>query len=132
MSFSFPAPDTLAGGISPPALPANTLTKEPDMQITIQSTLAGAKFRPQAARATLLELGIGDMLRLEPEPENPYDPRAVKVISPLDTLPEHLGYIARADNPAVFAALQAGTTIECKIIAFASALAPVLELTWDE
>ena len=46
------------------------------------SLLVGAHFRPPA-KSLLTFLASGQILRLEPEPENPYDENAIKVI--LDT-----------------------------------------------
>ena len=100
------------------------------MQIT--ATLVGAFARDTESRAAITELEIGDdeSLSLEPEPDNEYDPRAVKVIH--TEFGYHLGYIPRDSNGPLFEALQNGAEPVVEVIAFESTIKPVLEITWDE
>lgn len=91
---------------------------------TIQCTLAGANFRPAEARDRCKALRIGDELELEADPENPYDPNAVKVLAD-----EHfIGFIPKADNGPIVAALNRGEEIRVSVVAFESAIKPVLEV----
>jgi hypothetical protein len=92
---------------------------------TITCTLAGAKFRPAEARAAVKELQLGQALELEPDPENEYDSQAVRVF----TYDEWIGFIPKADNGPIFAALQRGEAVGCEVVAFESSLKPVLEIT---
>jgi hypothetical protein len=97
--------------------------KELPMQIIC--TLAGAQFRPAEAKEALRTAGIGDVVSLEPDPENEYDPQAVKVIFN----GHHIGFIPKQSNPPVFAALQAEEEVSVSIIAFEAPLRPVLEVS---
>ena len=54
---------------------------------TLRSPIVGAHFRPPA-RLVLAALAGGTTLRLEPEPENPYDPNAIKVLVCPEAVPE--------------------------------------------
>ena len=94
---------------------------------TTQFTLAGANFRPAEAKQAIKEAEIGDTVELEADPENPYDPNAVKVI--LEG--EFVGFVPKTDNAPLAAALADGATIEGEIIAFESTLKPVIEVTLD-
>lgn len=98
------------------------------MSEKITSPLVGAHFRPPA-KAVLRSLPAGTRLRLEPEPDNPYDAKAIRVLVDLagqlpfgcydllesclegtgftrqDLLapgqePLHLGYVADSDGRA--------------------------------
>ena len=88
-------------------------------------TLAGAQFRPAEAKDALRTATIGDVVSLEPDPENEYDPQAVKVIF----AGHHIGFIPKASNPPIFSALRDGDEVVVSIVAFESALKPVLEVT---
>lgn len=88
-------------------------------------TLAGAQFRPAEAKAALRTAAIGDVVSLEPDPENEYDPQAVKVVF----AGHHIGFIPKSANPPIFAALQAEDEVTVSIVAFESALKPVLEVS---
>lgn len=79
--------------------------------ITIQrSPLAGFQFHQ--GEAVWTSLRIGHPLALIREPENPYDPRAVRV----EWRGLKLGYIPRHQNTAVSQMLDRGERLEARII----------------
>lgn len=55
--------------------------------------LRGLSFRPIDAKAYAGTLTEGDPLLIEREPENAFDPNAIKVLSPERSL--HIGYVAK-------------------------------------
>jgi hypothetical protein len=73
------------------------------------SPLAG--FQYHAAKQVWDELREGDALALVREPDNAYDPRAVKVLWH-GTM---LGYVPRRDNEAVARLLDRGALLEARI-----------------
>jgi hypothetical protein len=73
------------------------------------SPLAG--FQYHEAKRVWDDLREGDALVLVREPDNAYDPRAVKVLWH-DTL---LGYVPRRDNEAVARLLDRGALLEARI-----------------
>jgi len=73
------------------------------------SPLAG--FQYHAGAELWNELRIGDVLTLVREPENPYDPRAVRV----EWRGRKLGYLPRRENAAVAAEMDRGTRVEGRI-----------------
>lgn len=94
------------------------------MQLNAQ--MVGANFRPAKAREIVKNLFIGETdLTLEPEPDNPYDDHAVKVMYQ----GEHIGYIERSNNSALHEALVDGSEASVEIIGFATTLKPLLEIT---
>lgn len=89
------------------ALPADAAEQ---VRILVQSSpLAG--FRYHEGEALWSRLRVGDRLVLVREPENPHDPRAVRI----DWQGRVLGYLPRAENGAVAAALDAGESVEARI-----------------
>lgn len=50
-------------------------------------------------------------ITLEREPENPHDPRAIKIM--VDG--EHFGYVAKAENEQLAANLDAGAKYKCSV-----------------
>ena len=98
------------------------------------SPIVGAYYRPPAS-TILAHLPLGTILHLDPEPDNPYDPNAIKVIlaefasfidgaseqldndllnsgwslEQLAELPElHLGYIPRTHNAQLLDLMKSG------------------------
>lgn len=61
---------------------------------------------------TLPGVKVGDMLLLEEEPENAYDPMAIRVLTQEK---EVLGYVPRYYNKAILARLHDGMGYSCKI-----------------
>ena len=57
-------------------------------------------------------VNVGDMLLLEEEPENAYDPMAIRVLTQKK---EVLGYVPRYYNKAILARLHDGMGYSCKI-----------------
>ncbi|MDI6748817.1 MAG: HIRAN domain-containing protein [Pseudomonadota bacterium] len=82
------------------------------IKLLVQSSpLAG--FQYHAGEALWDEMRIGDRLALIREPDNPYDRRAVRV----EWRGVMLGYLPRAENEAVAAAMDRGEQIEGRIAA---------------
>lgn len=82
--------------------------------------IAGVQFRPkneisQAAK----EMKVGDVLRLSPEPENPYDPNAVRIEFDMETTDIHtggnifLGYVPKKFSSEVAGMLSIDAPLEC-------------------
>lgn len=63
------------------------------------TTIVGTKFRGARAMAVLKGLRRGDLLRLQREPNNEFDPNAIAVLFG----GEHLGYVPRNRNGELIA-----------------------------
>lgn len=90
----------------------------------ITTTLVGATFRSREARHTLREATIGERLSLEPDPENEYDPHAVRIMRE----GQHIGFVAKQDNGPISAHLLRGDEAFAEIVAFENPLRPILEI----
>jgi hypothetical protein len=81
-----------------------------EARILIQSSpLAGFQF--YSGKAVWSEMKVGDPLALTREPDNPYDPNAVRV----EWRGEKLGYVPRADNADLARHMDRGTKVEARI-----------------
>lgn len=81
-----------------------------EMRILVQSSpLAG--FRHYAGEVLWDELHEGDALSLIREPDNAHDANAVRV----EWQGQKLGYLPRAQNQAVAAAMDAGERVDARI-----------------
>jgi hypothetical protein len=79
-------------------------------RILVQSSpLAGFQFHE--GRRLWPELKVGDSLQLVREPDNPYDPRAIRV----EWQGHKLGYVPRVENEAVARQLDLGNRLEARI-----------------
>jgi len=74
-----------------------------------RSPLAG--FRHYEALEVWREVRAGDRLELVREPDNPYDPNAVRI----DWQGRKLGYLPRPDNAAVARQLDRGTALQAHV-----------------
>jgi hypothetical protein len=74
------------------------------------SPLAGFQFYAGAALFPLMNLG--DPLTLRREPDNPYDPRAVRV----EWRGTQIGYAPRADNVDLARLMDRGIAVEARIL----------------
>lgn len=84
------------------------------VKLLVQSSpLAG--FQYHAGAALWEELAVGDALALVREPRNTHDARAVRV----EWRGQQLGYLPRAENEAVAAALDRGERVVARIAALA-------------
>lgn len=82
------------------------------VKLLVQSSpLAG--FQYHAGAALWEELRVGDALTLVREPWNPHDARAVRV----EWRGRQLGYLPRAENEAVAAAMDRGERVVARIAA---------------
>lgn len=91
----------------------------------IYSVLVGVNFRSESAKEVVDQLEIGDTLELEREPENPFDSGAVKVYA----ADEFIGYIPKADNVEIAAALDEGQQLMCEVVSWAGHRRPGLKIT---
>jgi len=73
--------------------------------------LVGNSFRPFDCQVALSELQPGDTLTLIPEPTNPYDSNAVKVMS----ADHHLGYVAKEACADILAFIATYPSHVCRI-----------------
>ncbi|MCX7962248.1 MAG: HIRAN domain-containing protein [Burkholderiales bacterium] len=81
------------------------------VRLLVQSSpLAG--FRYAEAAAVWPMLREGDALRLVREPDNPYDPNAVRV----EWRERKLGYVPRRENAALAWALDRGAPLKARIV----------------
>ena len=80
------------------------------VRMLVQSSpLAGSQY--YGADTLWAAMAPGDALTLHREPENPHDPRAVRV----EWRGAKLGYLPRRENAAVAAALDRGEALEARI-----------------
>ncbi|MSQ55107.1 MAG: HIRAN protein [Betaproteobacteria bacterium] len=80
------------------------------VRMLVQSSpLAGIRHHEAAQLWHLL--GVGDSLELVREPDNPHDPRAIRV----DWRGHKLGYVPRRDNDAIAWGMDRGDTLLAKI-----------------
>jgi len=63
----------------------------------LQTTIVGMNFRPAECRARYAMLVPGEMLMLEREPTNAFDPNAIKVLAAPE--PEAVDYAAELGDP---------------------------------
>ena len=82
-----------------------------ESKVLLQSSPV-AGYRYHEGKAVWSELNVGDTLDLVREPDNPYDPLAVRV----DWHSHVLGYVPRRDNRGVAHALDRGEKVEAKIV----------------
>ena len=97
----------------------------------VTTTLAGCNFRPSEARAACKALEVGEALTLEADPFNKYDSNAIKVltIDPHGEEGHFIGFVAKADNSTISAALLRGEELAAEVIAFESSIKPIIEIT---
>jgi hypothetical protein len=106
-----------------PALNLNFKQKEEVMKR--QFFIAGVQFRPRAEiNQAAKEMQVGDLLTLEVEPTNKFDPNAVKIMlryeeSVSDTEEKYvdifLGYVPKKFSSEVAAMLSIGAPIQCTV-----------------
>jgi len=95
-------------------LAGGELQAEEGVRILVQSSpLAG--FRYHAGAEVWRELRVGERLELAPEPGNPHDANAVRVL----WRGRLLGYVPRRENAALAWALERGTPLRARISALA-------------
>lgn len=89
--------------------------RQPDWIIAADTLYRGpvAGFRYALGPQLLNRLQPGDALQIVREPDNPHDPRAVRV----DWQGHKLGYVPRAQNTVIARLLDAGQALEARIVA---------------
>lgn len=78
--------------------------------MTIQSEIRGAHFRGEEAKNICALMSKGEAVALEREPENQYDPFAIKAMTGNGI---HIGYIAKEDAAAIAPQLDEGSLARC-------------------
>lgn len=86
-----------------------TATAESVKILVQRSPLAGSQY--YAIAEVWPELRVGDRLDLVREPDNHHDPRAIRV----DWRGHKLGYLPRAENRVVAAAIDGGEHVDARI-----------------
>ncbi len=88
------------------------LVQAQSVKLLVQSSpLAG--FQYHAGKVLWSALKVGDPVSLVREPDNPHDARAVRI----EWQGQQLGYLPRAENEAVAAAMDRGERVEGRIAA---------------
>ena len=82
-----------------------------------QFFIAGVQFRPRhEINAAVREMKVGDLLVLAPEPDNKFDPNAVKILAGDGTgNGAFLGYVPKKFSSEVSAMLGIGAPIICTV-----------------
>jgi hypothetical protein len=86
-----------------------------------QFYIAGVQFRPKdEISAAAKDLVVGDTLLLVPEPDNKFDPNAVKILSPhkigeMEYGTIFLGYVPKKYSSEVAAMLSIGEPVICTV-----------------
>lgn len=90
-------------------------------------TVVGTHFRGSEAKQAVNALVVGETdFQFEREPDNEYDANAIQVIH----AGEFIGYLARANNHNLAAALDAGAEFTARMIDW-EGRKPVLQISWD-
>lgn len=76
--------------------------------------LAGLSFRPREAKDLVAILEVGHEFALEREPDNRFDPFAVKIIDPNTEI--HLGYVPRTASQEISTALAEGADYKAILV----------------
>ena len=76
--------------------------------------LAGLNFRPREAKDLVAVLTAGHELALEREPDNRFDPFAVRVIDPNTEI--HIGYVPRTASQEISSALASGADYKAILV----------------
>lgn len=89
------------------------------IRILVQSSpLAGSQYH--ALAEVQKDIKVGDALALVREPDNPHDPNAIRV----EWHGRLLGYVPRADNRALAAALARGERLSARVVRLADSIDP--------
>lgn len=89
------------------------------MKVTHKFFIAGVQFHEM--KDVIGDLKVGDQLHLEPEPENKYDPNAIKIEhcvankDDLNVKSTVLGFVPKKFSSEVSASLEIGNKLECVI-----------------
>lgn len=94
----------------------------------IQTSLAGAQFRPSDAKELIKTIVHGDELTLERDPENEYDANAIRVL--FDDI--FIGFVPRADAANLAPLMDSGTEPVCVCIGSVGTLKPAFEIQIED
>lgn len=99
----------------------------------LYSQIMGANFRPAEAKQALREAATGETLRLEVEPENPFDPNAVALyLTDHNGEEHHVGYVARQNNGPIALALSEGKPLICNLLEHGGNKAGIVIADWGD
>ncbi|MFN3545375.1 MAG: HIRAN domain-containing protein [Thiobacillus sp.] len=105
---------------------ATPLHAEVAAHVVLQdSPLAG--FQYHAGKAVWPQLKVGDALTLVREPDNPHDPRAVRV----EWQGRKLGYVPRRENADVARLMDRGQALSARITRLAEVRDPWLRVRFE-
>ncbi len=77
--------------------------------------IAGVQFRPKnEIEEAIKAISKEDYLKLEPEPDNKFDPNAIKIIFEND----FLGYVPKKYSSEITALIEAGICLDCVLVDF--------------
>lgn len=89
--------------------------------------LAGANFRPAKAKLAVHALVVGSPLTFEREPENRYDPLAIRVLSDGN----FIGFVPKEVNPEISQLLDLQPELDWKIeVVQENGLKPVIQASY--
>ena len=85
--------------------------------------LIGNNYRPIECQVRARNLNNGDEVRLQRQPDNPYDPNAIQVYTTDDNL--FIGFVPRKWASEMAGAIDSGDTVFCRVIDYT--MPPTLE-----
>lgn len=108
----------------------SSLTQKEPLHMNFLSPLMGVNFRGKEIAALVESLSIGTTFSLERDPENKYDPNAIKVIfaMPNNDEPVFVGFVAKEVAEELAPLLDAGYTATATIFDFLGPIKPHLEI----
>lgn len=96
----------------------------------IITTLMGASFRPAEVKDLIRNLDIDDVLTLERDPDNQYDPYAIKLLNDDGIF---LGFVAKEQAAELAPLLDLEeATVTAVVVDTTNELKPILEINIDE
>jgi hypothetical protein len=94
---------------------------------TIRAALVGVGFRPKGTKEIVANLTLGEALDLEREPENAFDPNAIKVF---ECNGHHIGYIQRDVAEVLAQAMDSGHVPRVALRELPDRGNPILEIRY--
>lgn len=98
------------------------------------SPLMGVNFRPAETRELVKDADTFESyeLYLEADPNNEYDPNAVKVLGSVNMEEHFFGFIAKEVAPDVAEALASGADYIVEVVGWLGTIKPHLEIVFDD
>lgn len=88
------------------------------------SAVRGIQFRPPEAQDVAYTLGVGETVKLEREPDNQYDPNAVRILYE-DTF---IGYVHKDVAQELSPALEEGKSFNAYVAGYDGRGTPIIEI----